>query len=89
MDEMTNFEEVNVTETEAPANVDVEDANSGNGLVVGLCVAAAAVAGGVLYGKVVKPFMAKRKAKKESIDTCEGEVVDCDDVNENDQEPVK
>lgn len=57
----------------------VED--SGNGLAVVAGVGLTALAGGVIYKFVVKPFLAKRKAKKEQNDIVEVEAERIDDCD--------
>ena len=55
--------------------------NSKKGIVVALAAGAVVLVGGLLYKKVVKPALAKRKAKKEQSEVLE---VECE-VLENDE----
>ena len=53
--------EVNNTEVN-----EMEVKGSGKGLIIAAVVGAAILVGGIVYKKVVVPYVAKRKAKKEA-----------------------
>lgn len=93
MEEMTNVvaEEGYVAESVAPVEEVAESEKSGNGLAIGLVVAATAVAGGLVYQKIVKPWRAKRKAAKGIVDATIEDVedYDADQFADEDQTPVK
>ena len=58
--------EVNNTEVK-----EMEVNGTGKGLMIAAIVGATILVGGLVYKKVVAPYMAKRKAKKESETTVE------------------
>lgn len=53
--------EINNTEVN-----EMEVKGSGKGLIIAAVVGAAILVGGIVYKKVVVPYVAKRKAKKEA-----------------------
>lgn len=70
---MNNEEILETTEEE-----EVVDQKSHKGLVAIAVAGAAALVGGIAYKKIVKPLIAKRKAKKEleASDDCDEDIVD-------------
>lgn len=64
MDEVMNVENVEVVDLE-PIEEVVQTGNSGKGLLAVVAVGAALGVGTLLYKKVIKPIIAKRKAAKE------------------------
>lgn len=70
---MNNEEVLETTEEE-----EVVDQKSHKGLVAIAVAGAAALVGGIAYKKIVKPLIAKRKAKKEleASDDCDEDIVD-------------
>lgn len=68
--------EIMVNEEIIEATEEVTTENSGNGLLIAAIVGGALLVGGIVYKKVIKPAIAKAKAKKEQKEVIEADFED-------------
>lgn len=71
--------EIMVNDEVIEATEEIADVKSGNGLFVAAAVGAALIVGAIVYKKVIKPAIAKAKAKKEASEVIEAEFEEVED----------